>query len=375
MKCLLYLFTLLLMLMPHPVFAREQTQKLTANDGAVGDYFGCSVSISSDGNYAVVGAENVDRESADVGAAFVFKKSEDGSWVQQAKLTEKDGTHYDSFGCSVSISSDGSYIVVGARKFNNPGAAYVFKQPDGGWATTDTYTAKLTDKNGSSTAKFGCSVSISSEGSYIAVGAEEMNTDGHATGAAYVFKQPDAGWATTDTYTAMFTDKNSSSTARFGCSVSISSDGGYLVVGAEEMETDGTPAGAAYVFKQPDGGWATTDTYTAMLTDKEGRGGDDFGCSVSVSSDGGYALVGASSHPFTGEFTTGAAYVFKQPDDGWATTDMYAAKLTASDGANDDRFGDSVSISSDGSYILVGANLAPYDSEGSSPRPRRRVCL
>ena len=103
--------------------------KLTASDGAVNDYFGSSVSISSDGTTALIGAYLDDDKGANSGSAYVFKYN-GTSWTQQSKLTASDGAASDQFGYSVSISSDGTTALIGAiyddDKGTNSGSAYVF---------------------------------------------------------------------------------------------------------------------------------------------------------------------------------------------------------------------------------------------------------
>ena len=82
-------------------------------------------------------------------------------------------------------------------------------------------------------------------------------------------------------------------------------------------------------------------------SDKETN--DEFGHVVKMSSDGSTIVVGA----YLENNATGAVYIFeKGSDDTWTQS----AKITASDGENDDKFGISASISSDGSTIVVGAN-------------------
>ena len=76
----------------------EMAAKLTANDGAAGDLFGDSVSIS--GTTAVVGARFDDDRGDGSGSAYVFELS-DGTWSQVAKLTATDGDTGDLFGVSV----------------------------------------------------------------------------------------------------------------------------------------------------------------------------------------------------------------------------------------------------------------------------------
>ena len=103
--------------------------KLTASDGAASDQFGYSVSISSDGTTALIGAYQDDDKGANSGSAYVFKYN-GTSWSQQSKLTASDGAANDYFGYSVSISSDGTTALIGAYldddKGANSGSAYVF---------------------------------------------------------------------------------------------------------------------------------------------------------------------------------------------------------------------------------------------------------
>jgi hypothetical protein len=64
----------------------QEVAKLTASDGAEGDFFGVSVSLNSD--VASIGAYGDD---GDVGSVYVYRF--DGStWVEEQKLTAGDGT-------------------------------------------------------------------------------------------------------------------------------------------------------------------------------------------------------------------------------------------------------------------------------------------
>jgi hypothetical protein len=106
----------------------SQQGELTSSDGAYGDSFGYSVSLS--GTTALVGAEyQLVGSNADQGAAYVFGYS-GVTWSQQAELTASDGAGYDYFGISVSLS--GTTALVGAYEHevgSNPyqGSAYVFQ--------------------------------------------------------------------------------------------------------------------------------------------------------------------------------------------------------------------------------------------------------
>ena len=90
---------------------------------------------------------------------------------------------------------------------------------------------------------------------------------------------------------------------------------------------------------------------SAKLTASDAAEGDGFGFTVSVSGD--TAVVRAHSSDCAAGVSCGAAYVFRFNGNEW----VEEQKLTASDAAENDRFGISVTI--DGDIVVVGA---PQDS-------------
>ena len=309
-----------------------QKAKLTASDGAANDQFGWSVSVS--GDVVVVGALLDDSYK---GSAYMFVKPV-GGWsnmTQTAKLTASDGAANDQFGWSVSVSGD--VVVVGAPVDDSyKGSAYLFVKPVGGWSNM-TQTAKLTASDWAANDQFGWSVSVS--GDTVVVGAP---VDDSFKGSAYVFVQPVGGWSNM-TQTAKLTALDGADEDVFGASVSVSGD--TVLVGAYGDDDSGSYSGSVYVFVKPVGGWSNM-TQTAKLTASDGAADDEFGRSVSVSGD--VVVVGASK----GIFDSGSAYVFVKPVGGWSNMTQNG-KLTASDGAVGGRFGWSVSLSGD--TVVVGA--------------------
>ena len=307
----------------------EQEAKLLASDGAAGDNFGESVSIS--GDYAVVGARFDDDNGSSSGSAYVFKRT-GTSWAQETKLLPSDGAANDWFGVSVSISGD--YAVVGARldddNGTNSGSVYVFKRTGTSWAQE----AKLLASDGAANDQFGVLVSIS--GDYAVVGAWWDDDNGTNSGSAYIFKRSGTSWA----QETKLLPSDGAASDFFGVSVSISGD--YAVVGAFQDDDNGTNSGSTYLFKRTGTSWAEE----AKLLPSDGAADDQFGNSVSISGD--YAVVGALDDDDNGS-NSGSAYLFKRAGTSWTQE----AKLTASDGAAADQFGFSVSIS--GEYAVVGA--------------------
>ena len=331
-------------------FVQEAT--LTASDGAAADIFGYSVAVS--GNTVVVGAPHTTLNGNTYqGEAYVFVEPSSG-WSgnlnQTAKLTASDGAEDDDFGMKVAI--DGDTVVVGAKGATvdgnaDQGEAYVFVEPSSGvWPTTMTQTAKLTASDGAADACFGTSVAVS--GDTVVVGAWLATVGGNAQqGAAYVFEPISGVW----TQTAKLTASDGAAGDGFGWSAAI--DGDTLVVGADEAGNSGP--GAAYVFVEPSSGWSGNLTETAKLTASDGAAGDVFGSSVAIS--GGTVVVGAGDAAVGGTAYLGAAYVFVEPSSGWSGNLTQAAKLTASDGAYEDFFGN-LSAAISGDTVVVGAQGA-----------------
>ena len=324
-----------------------QSAKLTANI-TKDNRFGYSVAVDVD--TAVIGVPGDDTLQ---GSAYVFTKVS-GVWSQPVMLTASGGLADDEFGISVAV--DGDTVVVGGDQDGN-GAAYVYIKPAsiGGWAdSTGTETAKLTASGGAADDKFGISVAV--DGDTVVVGGDQ-----NGNGAAYVFTKPDTGWAdSTGTETAKLTASDGAASDEFGISVAV--DGDTVVVGGDQNGT-----GAAYVYIKPAsiGGWAdSTGTETAKLTAFDGAANDKFGISVAV--DGDTVVVGASGNQNAVEDTnvsTGAAYVFTEPNTGWGNA-TETAKLTASDRASDDEFGISVAV--DGETVVVGAHKHDIGSKSNA---------
>ena len=308
--------------------------KLTASDGADGDEFGYSVSIS--GDVVVVGAY---LDGGSSGSAYVFEREpgEPGEWGQVAKLTASDGAGGDLFGWSVSVSGD--TVVVGAHGNDGKGAGYVFER-DAGGAGTWGQVAKLTASDGASGSSLGAAVSI--RAGFVVAGAPGDDGAGNNFGAAYLFEKPVTGWTDT-TETTKLIASDGVENAYFGMSVSISGD--TLAVGAFRHAGNG----AVYVFEQDAGGpgnWGQV----AKLTASDGVENDYLGQSVSISSD--TLVAGAYGDDDAGD-QSGSVYLFEKPGTGWADMNE-TAKLTASDGAEGDSFGYSASVS--GATVVVGAN-------------------
>jgi hypothetical protein len=271
-----------------------QQQKLTASDGAMGDGFGTSVSLS--GGTAIVGAnKKVLGSGANTaqGAAYVF--TYDGtSWTQQQRLAASDGASNDQFGLAVAVS--GSTALIGAPYkaigFNtSQGATYVFAFNGSTWVQKQILGAS----DGHAYDNFGSSVAVS--GTAALVGAYDKTMGSHSLqGSAYVFAFDGASWLEQQELSG----SDSTANDYFGSSVAL--DGSIALVGAYARST-------AYVFQNSAGQWYQQQELTASDAAPSGF----FGSAVALS--GPTALVGARGN-FIGSYAyQGAGYVFSSVTD------------------------------------------------------------
>ncbi len=310
----------------------SQQQKLRASDGAAGDQFGFSVAIS--GDTVVVSAEFDDVTGiSDQGSAYVFTRS-GTTWARQQQLLSGDGAASDHFGQSVAISGD--TVVVGAPHDNvgspaiiDQGSAYLF-------VCNWTEQPKLTALDGGSPDNFGTSVALSNDTAVI--GAMRHDVSALQQGAVYVFVRSGAGWS----FQQRLIASDAAASDLFGTSVAIS--GNTIVVGAEFDDfVLNTEQGSAYVFTRSGTMW----TQQQQLLAADGAAGDQFGGTVAISGD--TIVVGAEFDDVSGNGNQGSAYVFARSGTTWTQQ----TPLRASDGAANDSFGNSVSISGD--TVVVGA--------------------
>jgi Flp pilus assembly pilin Flp len=270
---------------------------------AEGDNSGISVSLSSDGTIMAIGAENNDGNGSNSGHVRVFKNVS-GEWTQIG--SDIDGeARYDETGYSVSLSSDGTIVAIGAIENDgtdtDAGHVRVFKNVDNVWTQIGS------DIDGEAKSDWsGFSVSLSSDGTIVAIGAKNNDETGFNSGHVRVFKNVDKVW------TQIGSDIDAEAKNDYsGISVSLSSDGTIVAIGASSNDGTGSSAGHVRVFKNVDNVWTQigSDIDGEAVSDKSGE-------SVSLSSDGTIVAIGARYNDGTGT-DAGHVRVFKNVDNVW----------------------------------------------------------
>jgi hypothetical protein len=152
----------------------------------LGKPFKATVALSGDGNTAIVGGPYDNRQA---GAAWVFTRS-NGVWTQQGdKLVGSGAVGATIQGFSVSLSGDGNTAIVGGVNDNGAvGAAWVFTRSNGVWTQQGD---KLVGSGAVGAPEQGWSVSVSADGNTAIVGGPY---DTGNAGAAWVFTRSNGVW-------------------------------------------------------------------------------------------------------------------------------------------------------------------------------------
>ncbi len=263
--------------------ARTETAKLTISNGARGDFLGDSVAIDGATIVASTPVASFSR-----GGVYTFARTGAAARTETAKLTASDGAGGDFLGDSVAIDGDtivasADYDDVGAN--TDQGSVYTFATTG---AAARTETAKLTASDGAKSDYLGGSVAIDGQavaidGDTIVAGASSDDIGANADqGSAYTFARTGAA---ARTETAKLTASDGARSDFLGSSVAIAGD--TIVAGAPSDVVGGVEQGSAYKFART--GAARTET--ARLTASNGAADDQLGTSVAI--DGDTTLAGA----------------------------------------------------------------------------------
>jgi uncharacterized protein YjdB len=308
---------------------------------AANDFSGHSVSLSSNGTRVAIGAYNNDGTASNAGHVRVYDLI-GTTWTQVGQDIDGE-TADDQSGISVSLSSDGSRVAIGASwndgTASNAGHVRVYD------LSGNTWTKVGQDIDGeAANDQSGTSVSLSSDGSRVAIGA--LNNDGTASNAGHVRVYDLIG----TTWTQVGQDINGEAANDYSGRVSLSSNGSRVAIGA--IWNDGTAsnsdAGHVRVYDLI----GTTWTQVGQDIDAEAAN-DRCGTSVSLSSDGSRVAIGAPYNHGSASSASSAGHVrvYDLIGTTWTQVGQDIDGETA-----DDQSGTSVSLSSDGSRVAIGAS-------------------
>lgn len=266
-------------------------QSLTSPAPRSGGTFGGAVSVSSDGTALVVGEYGFG-----AGNFHVYRRTA-GVWALEQSVGTPNGDTDSIFGVYATMSGDGSTIVVGAQYEGgaNQGAAYVYTHTGPATWALNTRLASPVPTAGD---LFGASVAITDDADAIAIGARFEKDGGHAqAGALYVFRRDGAGYTQEQRLSAAIPE-NGAAFGGFG--VAFSGDGSLLAIASPgngagsvgvggSMAPVGSDSGAVYIYEKAAPSWGMKTFVKATNPDA----GDNFGYALALSKDGRTLAVGA----------------------------------------------------------------------------------
>ncbi|MDO1502110.1 T9SS type A sorting domain-containing protein [Winogradskyella maritima] len=207
------------------------------------DFFGWSVSISSDGSRVAASAINNDTNGSNSGQVRVFE-FHDNDWIQLGGSINGEGEQ-DQSGFSLSLSANGNIVAIGANRNDgngsNAGHVRVFKLQSNNWVQLGQ------DIDGELASDlFGEALSLSDSGNRIAIGAPFNDSLGDASGRVTIYDFQNNSWTQVGTYIDGEAPEDF-----FGQYLEMSSDGERIIIGAIQNSGSGSFQGHARVFDLP----------------------------------------------------------------------------------------------------------------------------
>jgi len=329
--------------------------------------YGSSVAISGDGSLMAVGS---------TGAVYLYAldntATTDSNSLSLLQVFYGQSSN-DEFGNAIALSQNGNRLVVGSRSENGQkGAMRVFQRDDASMATPMDNTPSWSLMEGgvisgqSPSDRAGWSVSISLDGSVIAMGSPKGGTEGGGSVLSYKYNTLASGWYP---YGPMIQGLTSGESA--GYSISLSNNGSTMAVGSSRSDNlDGSSfAGKTAVYFMIGSEWQVLGEHVYGEAE-----GDGDGTSVATSLDGSVLVVGGKGRrgvdAITGEVTlesAGQCRIYQFISGQWEF--QYRIVGTASE----ERLGSSVAISADGNIVACGGNGGSKDDGDAGDSTAKRT--
>ncbi|MFN5092381.1 MAG: T9SS type A sorting domain-containing protein [Bacteroidota bacterium] len=300
---------------------------------AADDRSGWSLALSADGSIVAIGS---DLNNSWRGQVEVYENV-GGAWTQIGEDIEGENFQ-DISATSISLSDDGSIIAIGAPRSdgiaNNSGHVRVFENLGGSWMQIGQDIDGEQEQG-----RLGNSVALNGEGNIVAIGASQNDQNGTNTGEVKVYENIDGTW------TQFGGDING--VVEFedsGSEVALSQDGNIVAISSASSNANGLHSGLVRIFEYLGGVW------TQIGEDINGEASEDyFGWSIALSASGNVIAIGALWNDDNG-FNSGHVKIYQNIGGEWTQIGENINGEAASDES-----GFSVDISDDGSTVAIGA--------------------
>lgn len=331
----------------HEKVSNVWTLKGTAISGeASGDNFG-KVALSGNGNRLAVGGNTNDGNGADSGHVRVYNFN-GTNWAQMGTDINGEAAG-DNSGVRVSLSEDGSVVAIGAHLNDGVGA-------DSGhvrvysWNGT-TWTQRGADINGAAAGdEFGAALSLSPDGTKLAVGAKKYDGFAQNTGHVKVYSWNGTSWVLMGSEIQI--TSGALANDNFGSSVAISNTGTRVVVGASLADNGATTnCGQVRVYNYNGSAWSQLgSTIFGSQVDMY------LGNAVAINGVGDAIFIGAPGYDTSATNTNrGWARYYKWNGTAWNTV----GTAITGNGQNGEQLGYAIALSNDGNTAAVGIPTNP----------------
>ncbi len=324
--------THLALIIPFITFGQWVQSGLDIDGKTDNEQFGHSLSLNADGTIVAIAAPFNGEAGSTSGQVRIYE-NQSGNWIQLGNDISGESSS-DKSGFSISLSDDGSTIAIGAPDHTLPGKfevgqARVFKNELGNWTQigNSIIGENLSDHSG-------FSVSLSGDGNIVAIGAPDNDTTIGNSGHVRIYENLSGIWTQIgDDIDGEAADDNS------GYSVSLNQDGSIVAIGAPFNDGAGSGNGQVRVYENQLGSWVQ------IGSDIDGEANNDrFGISVSLNNEGTIVAVGAIDNN-----SIGHARVFENQSGTW----VQIGSDIDGEGSGDD-FGISISLNGEGDIVAVG---------------------
>jgi len=301
-----------------------------------------SVSLSGDGSIVAIGAPGNDGPGGvgNYGHVRVYQNVS-GTWTQIGADIDGEASA-DGSGIAVSLSDDGSIVAIGAKDNDGAGSNHghvrVYQNVSGTWTQVGT------DIDGEAAGDYsGGAVSLSDDGTIVAIGAAGNDGGGSNLGHVRVYQNISGTW------TQVGADIDGEANGdESGSAVSLSNDGNIVAIAARNNDGGGAQSGHVRVYQNVSGTW------TKIGADIDGELSADYsGYSISMNGDGMTVAIGAAGNNGPGGTTNlnyGHVRVYQNVSGTWT-------KIGSDiDGeATSDQSGFSVALDNSGNTVAIGA--------------------
>ncbi len=248
-----------------------------------------------------------------------------------------EGAWLGWLGNTTVLSADGSIVAVGGpgnQNLSDPGRVRIYEDISGVWTQIGD------DINGEASGDWSGVVSLSADGKIVAIGAGGNSGNGHLSGHVRIYENISGVW------TQVGNDIDGEAAGdQSGSCISLSADGGIVAIGAYKNNGNGSNSGHVRVYGNISGVW------TQMGQDIDGEAsGDSSGISVSLSSDGRLVAIGAYANAGNGLYSGHVrVYRHRAVSDTWVQVGDDIDGKVAYEMAGRD-----VSLSADGTIVAIG---------------------